>query len=272
LAKSCKKNISLVIIYSSYEKLSEMDIRKYSKPFSYNGNKDIGILVIHGFTATTYSMQYLADKFAEAGFYVELPLLAGHGTKWQDLNKVHYQDWIKELDKSLLKLKGKVTKIFVIGLSMGGTLALYLAETYPELKGIIIINNACLFKNPSLIFLPVIKLIVSSVKPISSDLKDPNCKEIAYNRTPTKGLHELFKLIKIMKKNLFKITQPILIFKSKEDNIIPVKSATYVYDRINSKNKDFIWLENSYHVATMDFDKDIIVEKSISFIEKNSTF
>lgn len=246
-----------------------MDYSKFHQPYSNVTESEIGVLVIHGFTSTTSAMLGLAKKHAEAGFNVELPCLAGHGTKWEDLNKISYLDWIKDLETALTKLKKRSKKIFITGLSLGGGLALYLAGKHPELSGIILINNACVFTDPAFWFVPIIKKIVPSVKGVASDIADPNEKEIAYDRTPTNGVHEMLKMLKIMRPMLKDITLPILIFKSRQDHVIPIKSAIYTYNNLGGKSNELIWLEKSYHVAPLDYDKDLIAEKSIEFIRKS---
>jgi carboxylesterase len=243
-----------------------MNYAKYCQPFTYRGSEDIGILVIHGFTSTTSSMKYIADKLAEAGFHIELPCLPGHGTRWQDMNHITYKDWLTHLESNLAKLKSRVEKIFILGLSLGGGLALRLAQLHPEITGIILINHACKFTHPKFWFVPFIRLFIKSSPAIASDIKDPAIKEIGYHRTPTEGAYQMLQLLNEVRKELPRIYQPVLMFKSKEDHVIPARSTTYTYERISSQEKEIIWLDNSYHVATLDYDKDLIIKKSLEFI------
>ncbi len=247
-----------------------MDFSKYHKEFSNVTDSEIGVLVIHGITSTTSSMKYLATKFADEGYNVELPGLTGHGTKWQDMNKIKYTDWINDLEKALAKLQKRCSKIFLCGLSLGGGLALYMAGKHPELNGVILINHAAKFTGPVFWFVPIIKRLVKSVPAVASDIKDPNSKEIAYSRTPTNGVAEMLKMLKEMRKMLPNITQPFLIFKSQEDHIVPKLSTTYTMENIGSQEKELIWLENSYHVAPLDYDKELIAKKSIEFINNHT--
>jgi len=245
-----------------------MDLTKFHKPFSHKSDSEVGVLVIHGITSTTSSMKFLAQQFAEAGFNVELPGLTGHGTKWQDMNSLKYTDWIDDLEKALAKLKNRCSKIFLCGLSLGGGLALFMAGKHPEISGVILINHAAKFTNPKFWFVPILKKFVKSVPAVASDLKDPDAKEIAYDRTPTNGVHEMLKMLKEVKKMQPHINSPVLIFKSKEDHVVPRISATFTMKMLGSKDKELIWLENSYHVAPLDYDKELIAKKSIEFIEK----
>jgi carboxylesterase len=246
-----------------------MEIWKDAESFSHRENSNVGILISQGFTGTTSSVIYLAKFFAGKGYNVECPRLTGHGTRWEELNTVRYTDWINDIEQAYAKLKQDSEKFFVAGLSMGGALALYLQEMHPEIKGGILINHALVFEDPRIGFLPVLKYFIKSTPAISNDIKDPSKKELAYDRTPTAGTHEMIKLTKVIIENLGKVHQPQLIFKSKEDHVIPLKNVQFTLDRISSKEKDVIWLENSYHVATMDFDKDLICEKSLEFTKKH---
>jgi len=245
-----------------------MDLSKYNQPFSHITKNDVGVLVIHGLTSTTSSMEYLAKQFADTNYNVELPSLSGHGTKWQDMNSIKYTDWVNDLEKSLKTLQNRCSKIFLCGLSLGGGLALYLTGKHPEIVGTILINHASKFTSPMLWFTPLLKIFVKSVPGVASDIKDPNSKEIAYDRTPTNGVNEMLKMLKEVKKMQPGITQPILIFKSREDHVVPKVSATFTMQKLGSKDKELIWLDNSYHVAPLDNDKELITKKSREFIDR----
>ncbi len=243
-----------------------MGLMKGAEPFSFESESKVGVVVIQGFTGTTSSVRYWGRCLSDAGFNVEGPRLSGHGTKWQDLNEVKYTDWINDVEKALERLKRRAEKIFVAGLSMGGTLALYLAENHPDLKGVLLVNHAIDLHDPRIPFLGILKYFIKSTPAIGSDIKDPNQKEIAYDRTPVSGAYEMVKLLKIVKRDLAKVAQPLLIFKSEEDHVVPLDNAEITLKGVSSEDKRIVWLKNSYHVATMDFDKDLICAESIEFI------
>lgn len=243
------------------------EIWEEGKPFSSIGSKDIGVLVLQGFTGTVGSIIYHAKFFANEGYHVEAPRLSGHATKWEDLNKVKYTDWINDVENAYKKLQERATNIFVSGLSMGGALALYMLEHHPEIKGGILINHIIVLNDPKVKLLPILSLFIKSMPAIGSDIKDPTVKEPAYDRTPTRGAYEMVKLLNLVQKNLDKITQPLLIMKSKEDHVVPLENVEYTLGNVKSNDVKVIYLENSYHVATMDYDKDIINKYAKNFIE-----
>ena len=185
------------------------------------------------------------------------------------MNSVKYTDWINDLELALKKLQERCSKIFICGLSLGGGLALYLTGKHPEITGTILINHASKFTNPKFWFVPIIRHFIKSVPAVASDIKDPNSKEIAYDRTPTNGVYEMLIMLKEVKRMQPNILQPVLIFKSLEDHVVPRISATFTMKKLGSKDKELIWLENSYHVASMDYDKELIAKNSIEFIKNH---
>ena len=247
-----------------------MEILKGWEPFSFDNGSKTGILLIHGFTGSTSSVVYLGRRLSEAGFNVEGPRLSGHGTRWEDLNNVSCKDWLRDVESSYSNLRKNSKIIFAAGLSMGGMLSLRMAELHPEIRGVITINHFLFVDSPLAPFTPVIKLFLKSVPGQTGDIKDPAEKEISYGRTPVAGVHEVRKLQKIVRKDIGRIVVPALMFKSKNDHVVKIRSTVWAYENISSKDKELVWLENSYHVATQDFDKDIIAEKSIEFIKKHS--
>ena len=113
-----------------------------AEAFSHNGNGDVGVLVLHGFTGNPGSMRGLAEACAAAGFHVELPQLAGHGTAIEDMIPTRWADWSADAEKAYQVLSKRAKKIVVMGLSMGGALTLWMAAQHPEACGIVCINPA----------------------------------------------------------------------------------------------------------------------------------
>lgn len=229
----------------------------------------VGVLVLHGFLGNLKTIEYQVQFFRTQGFLVEAPSLRGHNTVYTDLEKVKFTDWIEDAESAYKNLSSKANKVFVFGLSMGGALALYLEVQHPEILGGILVNHALsLYPNWKLKFLPIIKYFVKNIYSPGSDIKDKTQKNLAYEYIPTGALLEFLRLISLVKKELPLVTQPQLIFKSIEDHVIPQDSVEITLKRISSKQKEVVFLKNSYHVATVDFDKDIICEKSLEFINK----
>ncbi|QNG59483.1 alpha/beta fold hydrolase [Bacillus sp. PAMC26568] len=234
-----------------------------AEPFYFEGNH-VGILISHGFTGSTQSMRPLGEAYAKSGYTVCGPRLKGHGTHYEEMEATTYEDWIASLEEGYQWLKERCDTIFVTGLSMGGTLTLYMAQKHPEIKAIIPINAA--IEIPTMAGAQQVQ--ARYLDAIGSDIKDPAVTELAYEKTPVQSMREIIKLMAIVKNNLHEISCPSLIFVSSEDHVVPPDNSRIIYEEISSADKKLITLENSYHVATLDHDQQLIIDETLGFIEK----
>ncbi|WP_026699644.1 alpha/beta hydrolase [Salibacterium aidingense] len=232
-----------------------------AEPFYFEGN-DTGVLVIHGFTGTTQSMRPLGESFHQAGFTVFGPRLAGHGTHPEDLEQTSWKQWCDSVEEGFHFLKETCTDIYVAGLSMGGTLTLHLAERFPEIKGIIVINAA--IEIPDLH--PVTAANNRFMETEAPDIKKEGVYELTYERTPVQSFRELQKLMEDTQEKLLDIRVPARIFVSDVDHVVPPANSEDIYHTISVENKRIIPMHESYHVAVLDHDKEMIAIESIAFI------
>lgn len=227
---------------------------------------NIGVLVIHGFTGSTQSMRLVAYQLNKWGYTVSLPRLKGHGTTPADMENYTYRDWIESVTTAYQELANKVKDVFVLGLSIGGTLALYCGIHLP-VKGIITVNAA--------VNIPQFKALYDDpstprfMKRIGSDIKKEKVTEWAYDRMPKKSINDTIVLTDLVRNDLPKVECPILIFKSPEDHVIPSTNQDYIYEHVSSTQKALVILEESYHVATLDNDLAGLLNKTYQFIERN---
>jgi len=190
-----------------------------AEPVDLPGGR-VGALLSHGFTGTTSSMRPWAEHLAAGGLTVCAPRLPGHGTQWQDLNRTGFADWYGELERALDDLLTRCDSVFVMGLSMGGTLALRLAELRQEVAGVVVVNASLASDRKDVKLLPVLSKVVPSLAGIASDIKKPGVVELAYPRTPLKGLASLQKAWPAVRADLPKITCPVLAFRSSVDHVV----------------------------------------------------
>lgn len=235
-----------------------------AEAFHFPGN-EIGVLLQHGFTGTTQSMRGLGENLAREGYTVYGPRLKGHGTHYEDMEKTTFQDWIDSTETGYRLLQETCSKIFVVGLSMGGALATHLAHRYPDTEGLVLINAVIL--NDGL------KDALHRTEPrfldaIGSDIKQEGIVELAYERTPLQSIKELYHLISQTQSKVSEIACPTLIFSSTEDHVVPAINQTYFMEHLGTANKQLIVLEDSYHVATLDNDKERIYEETSAFIKR----
>lgn len=246
-----------------------------AEPYSSDGNgaaARVGVLVVHGYTGTVQGVRHWAEHFAEHGFAVRAPLLPGHGTTWQDLGRTRWPQWYAAVEESFLELRSRCDQVFVAGLSMGGLLATKLAiEQGPRLAGVILVNPIYLHDNKMLPALPVIRRLVPSFPGIANDIKKQGGEtELGYDRNPLQSMHSQTQLWADVRRDLGEVTQPLLLLHSRVDHVVPVSSSAYLVEHVGSTDLTEIWLENSFHVATLDNDADLIHDESVRFIERLS--
>lgn len=250
--------------------MDETAVLPGAEPF-YAEHGKIGVLVSHGFTGNPQSMRYLAEGLANAGFTVALPRLKGHGTTPAEMAQSTAGEWIADIEQATEWLRARCDTLFITGLSMGGTLTLFMAGQYPELfRGIIPINAVVFFNNADMASLAYMRDAPPVIPGIGSDIKEPGIREMAYDVVPTAAIKELCALAKVTEELLPRITCPALIMVSREDHVVPPPNGEYILQKLASVDKQMLWLENSYHVATLDNDKDVIVQSCIDFIRSHA--
>jgi carboxylesterase len=231
----------------------------------------VGVLLCHGFTGSPQSMrpwgEYLAERRPETA--IELPLLPGHGRPWRELAATGWQDWYAALEEAFLGLRERCGEVFLMGLSMGGGLALRIAERYPaDVAGLVVVNPSVTRNKPTEALLPVLSRVVPSISSIASDIKRPDVREAGTDRTPLRAAHSLSRFWRVVAADLPKVTAPLLVLHSVEDHVVHPRNAALVLARAGSADKKEILLHESYHVATLDHDAPLIFEESERFIER----
>lgn len=233
------------------------------------GGRRVGVLLIHGFTGSPASMNPWGRTLAEHGYAVEVPLLPGHGTTWQDLNTKRFEDWYGEVQRSFEKLSAENDAVVVGGLSMGGTLALRLAaDVGDRVAGLVLVNAAVRTTRKDVLALPVLKWLVGSFPGLSNDIALEGVEEHSYDRTPLKAIHSLMQAWKPLRADLHRISVPILFFKSDVDHVVDPSSHLMIRERVSSTDFTDRALARSYHVATVDHDAEIIHAESADFIAR----
>ncbi|MBU2639925.1 MAG: alpha/beta fold hydrolase [Nanoarchaeota archaeon] len=236
-------------------------------PYKMDRNPDTTILLVHGFTSSPKDFKDMAYYLSEKNISVNAILLPGHGTTPKDLKNIKYQSWTSKLNNEIEKINSK--NKFVLGYSLGGTLALDLAED-EELNGIITINAPIfLEKSRYLPFVPLLKTVETyHVAPPESIIVAINKDRITYGAFPLSAISELLNLVEQLNPN--SVTEPALIIQTKNDTIVNPESANYIYNHISSKDKELIWLTESTHENPHKQEQEEIFEEIYKFIQKNS--
>lgn len=234
-----------------------------AEPFSFDGGPT-GVLLLHGFTGNPISMRAWGEALGARGYGVLCPRLPGHGTTWQDLARRQAGEWTDEVDRALTTLRSSCDDVIVGGLSFGSALAIDLAARRPgEIRGLALVNPYIRDRRHAL--LPAARLVLRSVPGTGNDIKKPGPDEMSYQRIPLHALGEAGRLMKAAREALPSIRHPVVVFHSTQDHVIPRDNGPLVLELLGSDRKELIPLANSYHVATMDHDAEVIVEKTDAF-------
>lgn len=226
----------------------------------------IGVLLSHGYTATTVEVRPLAERLHEKGYTVAAPLLAGHGTNPADLNRVTWRDWVKDVEETYASLSARCNRVFVGGESMGGVLALYLASLHPEAAGGLLYAPAIRLSLgvPDKIKLYAGSLFLPQVARESLDACD---KWQGYPGLPLKGAIQLLRLQDVTRKRLPQIHQPVIIFQGRKDTTVHPSAGEMILQRVSSRVKEHHWMEQSSHAVTLDCEVDAVAGLTLRFIE-----
>ena len=247
-----------------------MPVMPGAEAFAHPGGPT-GVLLCHGFTGSPQSLRPWAEYLAAAGLSVSLPRLPGHGTTWQEMARTRWEDWYAEVDRAFDELQAGCDEMFVMGLSMGGCLALRLAELRGDaIRGLVLVNPSITADTKAFLLAPVLKLVVPSLKGIASDVKKPGAAEVGYDRVPVKAAATLPGLWRITQQHLTELTQPVLAFRSATDHVVGPASMKLLQAALPPAQLDVRELADSYHVATLDHDAEVIFSGSLEFIRLHS--
>jgi carboxylesterase len=228
----------------------------------------VGVLLSHGFTGTTQSMRPWAEHLHAAGLTVAAPRLPGHGTTVKDQNTTRWEDWYGEVERSFDSLLSRCDTVFAMGLSMGGTLVLRLAELRREVAGIVVVNASLATERKDAKLLPLLSKVVPAFPGVGNDIKKPGVTELAYPKMGLKAALSLQQAWPQVRGDLAKITCPVLVYRSAVDHVVEPVSGRVL--REGCVHAEEVVLENSYHVATLDNDAPVIFEGSLDFVRKHT--
>jgi len=242
-----------------------------AEPFFKPGNR-VGCLLIHGFTGSPSAMRPLGEKLSEKGYSVLAIRLPGHGTRIEDLHRVHLDDWLAAVEDGLNILNGTADQIFMMGQSMGGVLTLWAASRYP-ITGFVALSTPYP-KEDKRRYLQIRLLSLfrkEFPKPQSPEEKRITEQgNVAYSKYSSEAIMQALKMIREMETNLAYINIPALLIQSRKDSVVDEESMDAIYEEISSKDKKRVWLENSGHVITLDQDREIVFKEVIAFIQRVS--
>ncbi|WP_153396544.1 alpha/beta hydrolase [Ornithinicoccus halotolerans] len=236
-----------------------------------------GVLLVHGLTATPQMVRPVAEPLAESGYAVRAPLLPGHGTRWEDLNRTRYEHWYDAVESAAEELAagpegstGARRRVVVFGVSLGGALVADLAGRRPDLvTGLVLVNPALAARDPRLRLLPLLRHLLPSLPGLADDIRRAGPpRELAYDRTPVRALHSFVGHWPRLLESLPRVRQPVLLARSAHDRVVPRLSSEVLLREIGSPDVRELWLPESGHVATLDHDADLLLRTTRDFVEE----
>ena len=242
-----------------------MDNSELKKEYFFKGNKT-GCLLIHGFTSTPAELRELGENLMKEGYTVLGIQLKGHGTTVEDMIKSNYQDWLNSSIDGYNLLRVDCDKIYVIGHSMGSLLSMYLAENF-HVNKLVTLAPPLVTKNKAANYAHIIKYFVKYVEwPHKERPSEESKYLLGYKRIPMKSIADFNKLSSIIKKDLCKITSPILIMYSHNDDTVDNTSVNLMTAKIKSTIIETICLEESGHNITVENEKQEVFRSIINFL------
>ncbi len=235
-------------------------------PFFWESGS-VGVLLSHGYTATTAEVRLLAKHLHEKGYTVAAPLLAGHGTQPADLNHVSWRDWVASAEKVYAQLADRCKQVFIGGQSMGGVVALQLASLHPEAVGVLLYAPAIKL---TMTTLDKIKLYAGSLfmSEVSRESLDGSDKWQGYPGLPLKGAIQLLQMQDAVRQRLPLIKQPVIVFQGRKDTTVDVTAGDIILQGVNSTYKEHHWMERSSHAIPIDCELDAVADLTARFMEK----
>lgn len=248
------------------------------------------ILLYHGLTGSPFEMRQYAKVLYRAGYDVYCPCLPGHAGTIQEFKKIKWTEWKEFAINKFDELKNTYEEVFLGGLCMGAALCVAVAEERQNVAGIAALSTTLYldgWKMPWYKFLfpigihTMLKFFYDFPDQEPFGIKNEVLRRkisgliesntVAFDCVPMVGIVELLRLSKHVRKNIKKANAPILLIHAKDDDQTSVKGAKFVYKNISSKNKELIILYDSYHLITIDNEKDFVASKSVEFFNSIST-
>lgn len=239
-------------------------------PFALRGAGGAAVLCLHGLTGTPYEVRPLGEAFAAAGITAVGPALPGHNESPERLAEVAHEQWLEAARAELSRLRAAHAKVFVVGLSMGGLVALALAAER-RVDAAIVIGVPLRMRQPAVRLVPLLKHFVRFMrKPEGSDIRDAaaRARHPSYDRMPLAAVHELLRLQRLVREALPRVEAPLLVAHGAHDRTAHPDDAREILGRVASREREHLVLESSAHVATVDVDGPRLAAAAVSFLRR----
>lgn len=251
--------------------MADSKIMPGAEPFGFDGGTT-GVLLVHGFTGSPQTLRLWGEYLAGRGYTVLCPRLPGHGTRPADLHNATWPEWLAEEEMALVGLFERCQDVFIGTISMGGALTTELAVKHGDnIKGLIMVNPFLYSTDPRAKLAPVVGRLPLLLKGVYNDIAEPGMNEVGYQKVSTKAALSTLELGRKAKADLAKVKVPTLIFTSRQDHVVHPSNSSYYMEHLGSTDTEQVMLDRSYHVATLDYDRELIFERSAKWIEARTS-
>jgi carboxylesterase len=233
---------------------------------NYRGRR-LGCVLVHGLSSSPAALREWAEAFSRHGIDTHLVLLPGHGTRPEDLLQVQWEDWYAAVVQAVQDMRQHCDKVFVLGQSLGGSLALRVAA-HNAVDGVITLAAIAYLKNWRLWFLPFLRPFLRWRQSPDNDIARPISDSGSYDRLPLHAIEQLLELAGLVRRDLPQIEVPVLLVQSENDHVAPPGNLDFIYEHIGAVDKQLMRLRDSYHVISLDHDRLRVIDHSIRFLHR----
>ena len=247
----------------------------FNESFFFEGSNGKSVLLVHGWTSTSYEVRKLGEFLNASGYTVYAPLLRGHGTRSEDLESVKWSDWLEDVEIGYGKLKKDSEKVFVVGTSIGATLAILLAAKISDVSGIILLatpfrlRTEMFLRFMAKVFLLFGKKYYRKYYPPTFGSSGLVTRLVSYQTYPVVSVIETFRAVREARKMISNVIQPCLVMQSTSDHIVHRNSLEDIFKSVNSSVKRKKYIPKSYHTFIADINNEHVFQDILDFIEEN---
>lgn len=241
-----------------------------AQPFRWEGRLP-ACLLLHGLTSTPWEVRPVGIALRDAGFHAESMWLPGHGTRVEDLGKVRWQAWTRAVEEQFDAMQREHGQVAVLGTSLGGSLALWLAASRPvvavvSLGGAAWLDPRARWARPLSFIRPF-----QAKRPQGSAIFDDEARarHPSYPQSSLRAVAEMRSFLQRLKPRIPQITAPLLVCHARQDSVIHAENAQWIYDHAGSQKKRLLWLDNSDHIITEDVDHPLVTRAAVEWVEGN---
>jgi carboxylesterase len=220
-----------------------------AEPFTLGSGGSAGVLLLHGFSGSVSEIRALGHDLHAAGFGVVAPTLAGHGTTPQDLTRITRDDFLTSAEDAFRTAAERFARVYVVGLSMGGTLGLHLAARH-DVSALVTVSAPVFMGRLVSLSVPI-AMRWAPRRNVISNYAAWRGEVVGYKTTPLSSLGAFLDVLKIVRRELPRVDTPLLIIHSTGDQTVPAGNAQFIAAHVKSRVKHVRMYQGGRHLLTL---------------------